>query len=327
MNGDSHSIEQWKRDLTAAGWVAESSTVWRAPDGGLWRGPAGAWKELQRRAPTQTEGEQKPRPLTAEELIDIERFQRQRRGNAVPADAWLYVAEIDRLLGHIRAEREQLENEIFQDATDPAWVPAAAPSATAAPKCVKCFHMSGVTPAGQCAAVSDSGYHFCGCKCEFAEPVTTTTAQGVYASVIELCERKAAEYEAADRSSDHGDVFLRTKAIAYRELARILARGELLLTRCGECDQVIEGTRYCFNCIQVLKEKLLAASFPATGVEAGGDEERVVCDCHTWPTIAEMHNYVEVLERIVRGTRPEVRDRTLLAAMEHSPGSEAGEPQ
>lgn len=26
--------------------------------------------------------------------------------------------------------------------------------------------------------------------------------------------------------------------------------------RCGECDQVIAGSRYCFVCIQVLKEKL-----------------------------------------------------------------------
>lgn len=40
-------VERWKHDLIAAGWVAESSIAWRAPDGSLWRGPFGAWKELQ----------------------------------------------------------------------------------------------------------------------------------------------------------------------------------------------------------------------------------------------------------------------------------------
>lgn len=42
-------VEQWKRDLEAAGWTAASATAWYAPDGGLYRGPYGAWKELQRR--------------------------------------------------------------------------------------------------------------------------------------------------------------------------------------------------------------------------------------------------------------------------------------
>lgn len=41
-------------------------------------------------------------PLTQAELADIERFQVQRRKHPVPEDAWLYVAEIDRLLAHIR---------------------------------------------------------------------------------------------------------------------------------------------------------------------------------------------------------------------------------
>lgn len=41
--------ELWRRDLDAAGWIAESATTFRAPDGSLWRGPAGAWQELQRR--------------------------------------------------------------------------------------------------------------------------------------------------------------------------------------------------------------------------------------------------------------------------------------
>lgn len=42
-------VDQWKHDLTTAGWIAETAFNWRAPDGSLWRGPAGAWKELQRR--------------------------------------------------------------------------------------------------------------------------------------------------------------------------------------------------------------------------------------------------------------------------------------
>lgn len=70
------------------------------------------------------------RLLTAEEIANIERFQRQRRKNPVAADAWLYVAEIDQLLTHIRLDREQLENEIFQDATDPTF--ATQPSARVA---------------------------------------------------------------------------------------------------------------------------------------------------------------------------------------------------
>jgi hypothetical protein len=72
--------------------------------------------------------------LTREELNDIERFQRQRRKNPVPQDAWLYVAEIDRLLTHIRLEREQLENEIFQDLTDPNFAACATPSPVDAEK-------------------------------------------------------------------------------------------------------------------------------------------------------------------------------------------------
>ncbi len=58
------------------------------------------------------------RMLTAEEIIEIEQFQKQRRKHPVPQDAWLYVAEIDRLLAHIRLEREQIGNEIFQDITE-----------------------------------------------------------------------------------------------------------------------------------------------------------------------------------------------------------------
>jgi hypothetical protein len=64
------------------------------------------------------------RLLSAEELLDIERFQKQRRKSPVPADAWIYVAEIDRLLTHIRLEREQIENEIFEDGTDPNFAAA-----------------------------------------------------------------------------------------------------------------------------------------------------------------------------------------------------------
>lgn len=40
--------------------------------------------------------------LTKDELGNINMYQAQRRKSPVPADAWLYVAEIDRLLGHIR---------------------------------------------------------------------------------------------------------------------------------------------------------------------------------------------------------------------------------
>lgn len=28
--------------------------------------------------------------------------------------------------------------------------------------------------------------------------------------------------------------------------------------------------------------------------------EIFVCDCHTWPTVGEMHDYVEALERKIR---------------------------
>jgi len=41
------SVEEWRADLIAAGWVAENSTNWRAPDGSLHRGPYGAWRKLQ----------------------------------------------------------------------------------------------------------------------------------------------------------------------------------------------------------------------------------------------------------------------------------------
>lgn len=40
--------------------------------------------------------------LSKEQLADIEAFQVQRRKSPVAVDAWLYVAEIDRLLAHVR---------------------------------------------------------------------------------------------------------------------------------------------------------------------------------------------------------------------------------
>lgn len=44
MNQD---IERWKRELYAAGWVSQRSTVWRAPSGALYLGPYGAWKAMK----------------------------------------------------------------------------------------------------------------------------------------------------------------------------------------------------------------------------------------------------------------------------------------
>lgn len=66
-------VDQWKHDLTTAGWIAETALNWRAPDGSLWRGPAGAWKELQRRStptPVQPEGEQERLKKRARQVID-----------------------------------------------------------------------------------------------------------------------------------------------------------------------------------------------------------------------------------------------------------------
>lgn len=64
-------VDQWKHDLTTAGWIAETALNWRAPDGSLWRGPAGAWKELQRRnaESLQPTGEQ---GMTFSELCHVE---------------------------------------------------------------------------------------------------------------------------------------------------------------------------------------------------------------------------------------------------------------
>src|SRR5690349_16337345 len=42
------------------------------------------------------------RLLSRAEIGEIEHLQEQRRRNPVAQDAWLYVAEIDRLLDHIR---------------------------------------------------------------------------------------------------------------------------------------------------------------------------------------------------------------------------------
>lgn len=49
QDSDIHSPTAWKRDLLAAGWTEERSTVWKDLEGNLWRGPYGAWRELQRR--------------------------------------------------------------------------------------------------------------------------------------------------------------------------------------------------------------------------------------------------------------------------------------
>lgn len=45
---DVHSPAAWNRDLIAAGWIEESVTIWKDPEGNLWRGPYGAWCALQR---------------------------------------------------------------------------------------------------------------------------------------------------------------------------------------------------------------------------------------------------------------------------------------
>ena len=36
-------VEQWRRELRAAGWLEESSTVWESPSGLRYRGPFKAW--------------------------------------------------------------------------------------------------------------------------------------------------------------------------------------------------------------------------------------------------------------------------------------------
>lgn len=40
------TTEDMRRDLTDAGWIQKSATVWVSPGGALYRGPFGAWKAL-----------------------------------------------------------------------------------------------------------------------------------------------------------------------------------------------------------------------------------------------------------------------------------------
>lgn len=62
--------------------------------------------------------------------------------------------------------------------------------------------------------------------------------------------------------------------------------------------------------VAALREQLAEAEIPdAVPVEES------VCDCHTWPTIAEMHDYCVALETIVRGTRPEHRCKPIARAI------------
>lgn len=65
-----------------------------------------------------------------------------------------------------------------------------------------------------------------------------------------------------------------------------------------------------------IKRELLSGPASVAAIEAGGDEEgRAVCDCHTWPTVSEMHDYVEALERIVHGTRPDHKCKPIARAV------------
>lgn len=82
--------------------------------------------------------------------------------------------------------------------------------------------------------------------------------------------------------------------------------------RCEECDQVIEGSHFCFICIQVLKEKL-----------AQLDDAELLSDLSAWitfrlehvkqqagripPTFTDGYSYVEI---------PEWEMRQKLAALE-----------
>jgi hypothetical protein len=47
--------------------------------------------------------------------------------------------------------------------------------------------------------------------------------------------------------------------------------------------------------------------------------ERPVCDCHTWPTVKEMHDYCEALERKLAEAREYIVKLASLAAHEEPP--------
>ena len=46
---DKPTVETMIDELTAAGWEAKTTTIWRAPGGALFVGPAGAWKMMKQR--------------------------------------------------------------------------------------------------------------------------------------------------------------------------------------------------------------------------------------------------------------------------------------
>ena len=49
----SQDVEQWRRELIAAGWRPVRSTIWESPCGCLHLGPYGAWVKMLRMEPGQ----------------------------------------------------------------------------------------------------------------------------------------------------------------------------------------------------------------------------------------------------------------------------------
>jgi hypothetical protein len=41
------TIEDQIAELKAAGWIAKTNVIWKAPDGRLYIGPHGAWKHMR----------------------------------------------------------------------------------------------------------------------------------------------------------------------------------------------------------------------------------------------------------------------------------------
>lgn len=84
--------------------------------------------ERNRTAPAQPEGEQVIRKKRARRIIDVVIGSPcivETRFFSQPEEQEKLENQVAALLGQL--EREQLENEIFQDATDPAWTPSDTP--------------------------------------------------------------------------------------------------------------------------------------------------------------------------------------------------------
>lgn len=62
---NSDDVDQAKAELLAAGWVAKTSTIWKAPSGSLHLGPVGAWRVMKR---TQNDARMQTRPKSSWEI-------------------------------------------------------------------------------------------------------------------------------------------------------------------------------------------------------------------------------------------------------------------